>query len=46
MNDDDLIKETIFDFFEGCITKDRGRLEKAFNVEVAAMVGYWKNHRR
>ena len=43
MNDYDLIKETIFDYFEGYMTKDRGRLEKAFNVDVANMVGYWKN---
>jgi hypothetical protein len=43
MNDYELIKETIFDYFEGYMTKDRGRLEKAFNVNVANMVGYWKN---
>ena len=43
MSDYDLIKETISDYFEGYMTKDRGRLEKAFCLGVATMVGYWKN---
>ena len=43
MNDYDLIQETISDYFEGYMTKDRERLEKAFCLGVANMVGYWKN---
>ena len=43
MKDYDLIQETIFDYFEGYLTKDRGRLEKAFSVDIANMIGYWKN---
>jgi len=43
MDDYDLIQETIFDYFEGYMTKDRGRLEKAISSDVANMVGYWKN---
>jgi len=43
MGDYELIRETIFDYFEGYMTKDRGRLEKAINVDVANMVGYMKN---
>jgi hypothetical protein len=43
MNDYDLIKETISDYFEGYMTKDRARLEKAFCLGIATMVGYWKN---
>ena len=43
MGDYELIQETIFDYFEGYLTKDRGRLEKAINVDVANMVGYMKN---
>jgi long-chain acyl-CoA synthetase len=43
MTDYDLIRETISDYFEGYMTKDRGRLEKAFCLDIATMVGYWKN---
>ena len=43
MGDYDLIQETIFDYFEGYMTKDRGRLEKAFCADMANMVGYMKN---
>lgn len=43
MNDYDLIKETIDDYFEGYMTKDRERLERSFCLGIATMVGYWKN---
>ena len=43
MNDYDLIRETISDYFEGYMTKDRKRLEKAFCLGIATMVAYWKN---
>ena len=43
MNDYDLINKTIFDYFEGYLTKDRERLERAFCLGIATMVGYWKN---
>jgi hypothetical protein len=43
MNDYELINETVFNYFEGYMTKDRERLEKAFSVDTANMVGYWKN---
>ena len=43
MNDYDLIKETIDDYFEGYMTKDRERLERCFCSGIATMVGYWKN---
>ena len=43
MTDYDLIGETISDYFEGYMAKDRGRLEKAFCLDIATMVGYWKN---
>jgi len=43
MNDYDLIEETIFEYFEGYMTKDRKRLESAFCLGIANMVAYWKN---
>ena len=43
MSDYDEIKETIFHYFEGYQTKDRARLERAFAVDVANMMGYTKN---
>jgi hypothetical protein len=43
MSDYDEIKETVFHYFEGYKTKDRERLERAFAVDVANMMGYWKN---
>ena len=43
MSDRDEITETVFGYFEGYKTKDRARLERAFAVDVANMMGYWKN---
>ena len=43
MNDYDLIKQTISDYFEGYMAKDRERLESAFCLGVATMVGFWRN---
>ena len=43
MNDRDEITETVFHYFEGYKTKDRARLERAFAVDVANLMGYWKN---
>ena len=42
MNDYEAIQATIFDYFDGYVTKDRLKLEKAFATEVANMMGYWK----
>ena len=43
MNDRDEITETVLHYFEGYKTKDRARLERAFAVDVANLMGYWKN---
>ena len=43
MKDDDAIQETVFHYFEGYRTKNRERLERAFVVEIANIMGYWKN---
>lgn len=43
MDDHDAIKETIFHYFEGYRTKDRARLERAFALDVAHIMGYAKN---
>ena len=43
MSDYDEIKETIFHYFEGYQTKDRARLERAFALDVAHIMGYAKN---
>lgn len=43
MNDYDSIEETILDYFEGYMTKDRARFERAFCPGIATMAGYWKN---
>ena len=43
MKDYDAISETVFHYFEGYKTKDRERLERAFVVDIANMMGYWKN---
>ena len=43
MKDYDAISETVFHYFEGYQVKDRQRLERAFAVDVAHMIGYWKN---
>jgi hypothetical protein len=40
MNDYDAIKETIFHYFEGVKNKDRARLERAFALDVANIIGY------
>ena len=42
MSDYDAIKTTIFNYFEGLTTQDRGRLEKAFAVDAGHMKGYLK----
>ena len=42
MNDYDLIQKTIFNYFEGYVSKDRSLLESAFETEIANMVGYWR----
>ena len=43
MNDYALIQETIFDYFEGYMTKDRSRFEGAFCLGIASNISYWKN---
>jgi len=40
MSDYDAIKETVFHYCEGYRNKDRKRLEKAFSLDVASMMGY------
>ena len=43
MEDYEAIKETIFHYFEGYQTKDRARLERAFALDVAHIMGYAKD---
>ena len=43
MSDYDSIKETVFHYCEGYRNKDRERLERAFALEIANMMGYIKN---
>ena len=43
MNNYDAIKETVFHYFEGYRDKNRERLEKAFSLEIAIMMGYINN---
>lgn len=45
MSNYDAIKETVFHYCEGYRNKDRERLEKAFVVEIANMIGYIKNEK-
>jgi hypothetical protein len=45
MNDYDAISETVFNYCEGYRNKDRQRLEKAFVLEIANMMGYIKNEK-
>ena len=40
MDDYDAIKETIFHYFEGVKNKDRARLEQAFALDGANIIGY------
>lgn len=40
MNDYDAIQETLQNYFEGYVSKDRAKLEKAFALDVANMIGY------
>ena len=42
MSDYDAIKTTIFNYFEGLKSADRGRLEQAFAVDAGHMKGYLK----
>lgn len=42
MTDEDAIRATVFDYFEGYKAKDQARLERAFATDVANMMGYWK----
>ena len=41
MNDYDAIQQTLFNYFDGYTTKDREKLESAFELSVANMIGYW-----
>ena len=43
MDDYDAIKETISHYHEGYRNKDRARLERAFALDVAHIMGYAKN---
>jgi len=43
MSDYEAIETAVFDYFEGYKTKDRVRLERAFAVEVANLMGYRKD---
>lgn len=43
MSDHEEIKDAIFDYFEGYKSKNRARLERAFAVDIANMMGYWNN---
>ena len=43
MDDYDAIKETIYHYFEGYQTKNRSRLERAFALDIANIMGYAKN---
>lgn len=43
MSDYESIKDAVFDYFEGYKARDRGRLERAFALDIANMMGYWKN---
>ena len=42
MNDYELIQQTISNYFEGYVSKDRALLESAFETEIANMMGYWQ----
>ncbi|HSF95779.1 MAG TPA: nuclear transport factor 2 family protein [Thermohalobaculum sp.] len=42
MTDYEAIEATVTDYYEGYKTKDRARLERAFAVEVANLMGYRK----
>jgi hypothetical protein len=43
MTDHQAIHTAVFDYYEGYRTKNRARLERAFAVEVANLMGYRKN---
>lgn len=43
MSDYEAIEKTVFDYFDGYRAKDRTRLERAFAVDIANLMGYWKN---
>lgn len=45
MSDYEAISETVFHYCEGYRNKDRERLEKAFSLEVANMMGYIRNEK-
>ena len=40
MTDHEAVKDTVLNYYEGYLHKDRFRLEKAFALEVANMQGY------
>ena len=42
MSDQDAIKATLFNYFEGLLGRDRARLESAFAVDAGHMKGYLK----
>lgn len=41
MNDYEAIQTTLFNYFDGYTSKDRAKLESAFELNVARMIGYW-----
>ena len=43
MSDYEAIRETVFHYCEGYRTKDRERLERAFALEHATMMGHTRN---
>lgn len=42
MSDYDAIKEAVFHYYEGYRNKNRERLEKAFSLDIANVMGYIK----
>jgi hypothetical protein len=45
MNDNEAIETTTFHYYDGYRDKSRDRLEKAFSLEIANMMGYIKNEK-
>ena len=43
MNDNEAIETTVFHYYDGYRDKSRERLEKAFSLGIANMMGYIKN---
>lgn len=40
MSDYEAIQQTMADYFEGFVAKDRARLERAFATDIATMMGF------